>query len=114
MEEIQVERAEGVVTITLNVPAKKNAVTTAMFARLGELFTEVALNEADRVMVVTGAGGAFCSGADLTAIGSVTSSGMARMRMIGSAALALHRIPKPTIAKVGGVAAGAGCNLALG
>jgi enoyl-CoA hydratase/carnithine racemase len=114
MSEIEVTRADGVVTITLNVPAKKNAVTTPMFARLGELFTEVARDEADRVLVITGAGGAFCSGADLTAISSVTSSGMARMRMIGSAALALHRIPKPTIAKVGGVAAGAGCNLALG
>ena len=69
-------------------------------------------------MVLTGAGGAFCSGADLSdPEGPATDpsrSGLARMRRLGDVALALHRISKPTIAKVDGVAVGAGLSLALG
>ena len=65
-------------------------------------------------MVLAGAGRAFCSGADLSDLTGEDSHWLSRMRAIGETALALHRIPKPTIAKVGGVAAGAGCNLALG
>ena len=115
METLIVERDGGVVTVTLNRPEKKNAANATMWAELLEVFTEVALNPDDRVLVVTGAGDAFCSGADLGA--NVTTSdedGMTRMRRIGTTALALHRLPKPTIAKVNGVAAGAGLNLALG
>ena len=114
MDPILVERDAGVVTVTLNRPEKKNAVTTDMWRDLRAIFAEIGGNAEDRALVVTGAGGSFCSGADLTDIGGVTQSGLSRMRMIGDAALALHRLPKPTIAKVGGVAAGAGCNLALG
>ncbi len=69
-------------------------------------------------MVLTGAGGAFCSGADLSdPEGPATDpnrSGLSRMRRLGDVALALHRITKPTIAKVDGVAVGAGFSLALG
>ena len=70
----------------------------------------------DRVVVITGAGGNFCSGADLSGGGAEAQRRhqLAVMRHIGDAALALHRMPKPTIAKVNGVAVGAGCNLALG
>jgi enoyl-CoA hydratase/carnithine racemase len=64
--------------------------------------------------VVTGAGDAFCSGADLTSVDGIARTGLTSMRHIASVALALHRLAKPTIAKVNGVAAGAGCNLALG
>jgi len=111
---ILVERADGVVTVTLNRPQKKNAVTGEMWGQLRDLFREVAAAPADRVLVVTGAGGAFCSGADLTAIDDISGGGLNRMRVVGSAAQALHDLPKPTIAKVGGIAAGAGANLALG
>ena len=65
-------------------------------------------------MVLTGAGGAFCSGADLSPEGGDRPHPLAWMRHIADVALELHRLPKPTIAKVGGVAAGAGLNLALG
>src|SRR4029078_8767617 len=68
-----------------------------------------------RVVVITGAGGEFCAGADLWEAPSATPRhGLASMRHVGDVALALHRLPQPTIAKVRGVAVGAGCNLALG
>lgn len=116
METLLVERDGGIVTVTLNRPEKKNAANDQMWVELMAVFTEVADRADDRVLVVTGApgSGAFCSGADLSSTDSLTRSGLARMRHIGSVALALHRLPKPTIAKVNGVAAGAGCNLALG
>lgn len=114
METIVVERLEGVVTVTLNRPEKKNAANNQMWDELLATFGEIAVNDADRVLVLTGAGGAFCSGADLSDPAALTASGMTRMRHIGDVALALHRLAKPTIAKVNGVAAGAGCNMALG
>ena len=113
-ETLIVERDAGVVTVTMNRPAKKNAANGQMWDELHAVFSEVADTDTDRVLVMTGAGGAFCSGADLSDGGSPSRNGLARMRHIGDAALALHRLPKPTIAKVNGVAAGAGANLAFG
>ena len=113
-DDILIERAEGVVTLTLNRPERKNAVTGDMWGRLMDTFSEVARNAADRVLVVTGAGGAFCSGADLSGVGDIAAGGLERMRGVGAAAQALHDLPKPTIAKVSGIAVGAGANLALG
>lgn len=114
METILLDRADGIVTITLNRPEKKNAANDTMWNELLAAFNEIADNRDDRVLVVTGAGDAFCSGADLTDVSRDSSPGLPRMRHIGDVALRLHRLPKPTIAKVNGVAAGAGCNLALG
>lgn len=114
METIAVDRADRIVTVTLNRPAKKNAINATMWNELLEVFREVGDNVDDRVLVLTGAGDAFCSGADLSDPGGVVGSGLARMRHVGDVALALHRLAKPTIAKVNGVAAGAGLNMALG
>lgn len=114
METLLVERDAGIVSVTLNRPEKKNAANDRMWDELHAVFTEVAESGDDRVLVITGAGDAFCSGADLSAPDRTERNGLARMRHIGATALALHRLPKPTIAKVNGVAAGAGCNLALG
>jgi 2-(1,2-epoxy-1,2-dihydrophenyl)acetyl-CoA isomerase len=114
MKTLIVERDGGIVTVTLNRPEKKNAANGVMWDELLVTFGEIANREDDRAVVITGAGGAFCSGADLTDPSSLTQHGLTRMRHIGDVAIALHRLPQPTIAKVGGVAAGAGCNLALG
>ncbi len=118
METIEVTRAGGgIVTITLNRPEKKNAVNDVMWGELLAALREIAVSD-DRVVILTGAGGAFCSGADLSG-GGVDGGAqrphqLAMMRRVGDVALTLHRLPQPTIAKVGGVAAGAGANMAFG
>jgi enoyl-CoA hydratase/carnithine racemase len=118
METLIVERKDGVVTVTMNRPERKNAANGTMLAELRQIFEEIEDNPDDRVMVLTGAGGAFCSGADLSdPNGPATDpnrSGLSRMRRLGDVALALHHVTKPTIAKVDGVAVGAGFSLALG
>ena len=129
METLQVFRENSVVTVTINQPAKKNAINAQMWDGLAEIFREIASRADDRVVVVTGAGDDFCSGADLSGRGgsSAASSGaassagaqnqvhhLAAMRRVNDACIALQRLPQPTIAKVRGVAVGAGCNLALG
>jgi len=115
METLQVERADGIVTITLNRPQLKNAMSPQMFDELRAAFREISADpERDRVVVVTGAGGAFCSGADLSGLGTVSMHQLPWMRQVGQACAALHELPQPVIAKVVGVAAGAGANLALG
>ncbi|HUG38481.1 MAG TPA: enoyl-CoA hydratase/isomerase family protein, partial [Candidatus Limnocylindrales bacterium] len=115
MKTLNVDRTpNGVVTLTLNRPEKKNAMNGVMFDELLTVFREVDVSPSDRVLVITGAGDAFCSGADLGDRGSDPRHPLARLHWVADIALALHRIPKPVIAKVNGVAVGAGMNLALG
>ncbi len=121
METLQVERADGIMTVTLDRPDKKNAINGRMWRELIEVFDATADDRDARVLVITGAGDGFCSGADLTdqqnaedLQGSGVGGGLRSMRVVGRAALRLHELPIPTIAAVNGVAAGAGLNLALG
>lgn len=115
METIDVQRTDGIVTITLDRPAKKNAINGVMWDELLATFREIGSSSTDRAVVITGAGGAFCSGADLTARGDGPQvHQLAAMRHVADVCLALARLPQPVIAKVRGVAVGAGCNLALG
>jgi enoyl-CoA hydratase/carnithine racemase len=117
MESVLVTRREGVVTVTLNRPARKNAINGAMWDELIELFDEIAASRDDRVVVLTGAGDAFCSGADLSEAESgppQVGRGLWAMRRTARVAIRLHDLPQPTIAAVNGVAVGYGCNLALG
>lgn len=115
LQSITVERDGGIVTITLRRPEKKNAADAAMWQELLTEFRAIPADPTIRAVVLTGAGGNFCSGADLW-VGP--SDGpqlhqLSRMRHITDVCLALHRIPQPTIAKVRGVAVGAGMNMAL-
>jgi 2-(1,2-epoxy-1,2-dihydrophenyl)acetyl-CoA isomerase len=118
VETITVERDRGLVTLTLNRPEKKNAIDGQAWIELDQALAEVEANQADRALVVTGAGGNFSSGADLTGGKSFHGEGeppplVQSMRRMGNIMLKLHRLPKPTLAKVDGVAVGVGLGLAL-
>jgi len=103
-------------TLTMSNPGVKNAVPQTGWVELAAVFKDFEASD-QRVLIVTGANGDFCAGADMNR-GAITapsaSDNAARMRMTNSAAIALHRLSKPTIAAVDGVAVGAGMNLALG
>lgn len=110
------ERDGHVVTITLNRPEKKNAMSWVMFEEIGAAFERAGMDPDVRCVVVTGAGDAFCSGADLTDPDNAVTSPFAlqdRMAKIHRIVRSVATCPKPTIARVTGIAAGAGCNLAL-
>jgi 2-(1,2-epoxy-1,2-dihydrophenyl)acetyl-CoA isomerase len=115
METLRIDRTPaGVVTVTLDRPDKKNAMSAAMFRELLDAFRQINDTPADRVVVLTGAGDAFCSGADLGDRGRDSRHALDRLHHVSDIVLALHRLPRPVIAKVNGVAVGAGMNLALG
>ena len=106
---------DAVRTLTLDRPERKNAVPPGGWRDLTAAFSDFE-RSGQRVLILTGNGGSFCSGADLDPEGvdrNVVAT-RRRMKMVGEAALTLHRLSKPTIALVDGVAAGAGMNLALG
>ena len=108
------EDADGIRTLTLNRPQRKNAINDELWAALREAFMAAGKDQSVRALVLTGAGGAFCSGADIS--GGQIRSGhpMYLMRTLNEVCLLLHELPIPTVAKVTGVAVGAGWNLALG
>jgi enoyl-CoA hydratase/carnithine racemase len=108
--------ADHVATVTLNRPDKKNAMSWTMFEEIRAVFDRASADDHVRCLVVTGAGGAFCSGADLSDPANLVDSVFAfkeRMRTIHAIASAVVNCSVPTIAKVTGIAAGAGCNLAF-
>jgi len=104
---------DGVRTLTLNRPRRKNAIDAELWDALRDALADAGRDRAVRALVVTGAGGAFCSGADISG-GLSSVHPMYRMRTLSEVALLLHELPVPTVAKVTGVAVGAGWNLALG
>ena len=114
MDILKREQSEdGVLTLTLNRPDRKNAIDLPLAAELLQALDRAAENSGVRAVVITGSGDAFCAGGDL--VGDAEERSMlALMRQISRPALALHRFSKPTLAKVNGTAAGAGWNLALG
>src|ERR1700719_1183219 len=103
---------DGVRTLTLNRPDRKNAINAQLWIELADALRAAARDRDLRALVVTGAGGAFCSGADISTPEDVHPEH--KLRRLTDVALALHELTVPTIAKVAGVAVGAGWNLALG
>jgi 2-(1,2-epoxy-1,2-dihydrophenyl)acetyl-CoA isomerase len=103
---------EGVRTLTLNRPDRKNALNPQLWEELADALRAAARDTDLRALVITGAGGAFCSGADIGTPEDIHPRH--KLRRLSEVALALHELTVPTVAKVNGVAVGAGWNLALG
>jgi len=106
---------EGVATITLNRPEVYNALNDAITYELQDAFKAIARDEKVRVVVLTGEGKAFCSGQDLKAVsGSEKRSFLDSLhKRYNPLIMAMQTLPKPIICRLNGVAAGAGCSIAL-
>ena len=102
----------GVRTLTLNRPHRKNAINPDLWIALRDALNLAGRDRSVRTLVITGAGGSFCSGADISVPDDTHPK--YRLQRLTDVALALHELPIPTVAKVTGVAVGAGWNLALG
>ncbi|OBK70206.1 enoyl-CoA hydratase [Mycobacterium sp. 1274761.0] len=109
-DRVLVEVENRVALITVNDPDRRNAVTAEISAGLRAAVDAAEANTDVHALIVTGAGKAFCAGADLTALGDATEDGL---RTIYDGFLAVANCLLPTIAAVNGAAVGAGLNLAL-
>jgi enoyl-CoA hydratase/carnithine racemase len=111
------EIADGVATITLNRPERRNAFTLEMLDLWAEALRDARANDAVQVVVVTGAGQAFCSGGDVGGMATRGAlSGLDHKRALEQVhriPLALEELDKPVIAAINGPAIGAGCDMAL-
>ncbi|HZI59076.1 MAG TPA: enoyl-CoA hydratase [Pyrinomonadaceae bacterium] len=117
-EHILVSEGEGIATITLNRPEKLNAFIGHMRRDLAEALEHAGSDRSTRVVIVTGAGRAFCSGGDVAFMGELMerrdSDEFERILGAGRRVIsAIRMMTKPVIAAVNGPAAGAGLNLAL-
>lgn len=115
-DSIQVALNGSCAWITLNRPATRNAMTSAMWRALPELTGQLATDDRVRSVLLTGAGGELCTGADVSEFPSAFADASAARRyndLVETARRALTDVPKPTIAVVPGLAVGAGCGLAM-
>ncbi len=109
-DRVLVEIASGIATVTLNRGEKLNALDRLLCAELLEALALLARSDGVRVIAITGAGRAFCAGADL---GVLEAEGPALVAAGKDIALAIRAAPQPVLAVVNGPAAGGGANLAL-
>ena len=109
-DSVLVDIVDGVATVTLNEPDKRNAISLDMVDGISATFDALEADESVGAIVVTGAPPAFCAGADLSHLGASREEGL---RHIYEAFLRLSRCPLPTLAAVNGAAVGAGLNMAL-
>jgi 2-(1,2-epoxy-1,2-dihydrophenyl)acetyl-CoA isomerase len=118
-ERTLVERVDGLVVVTLNRPHKKNALNSANWHDLEEVFTDVERDPGDRALLLTGAEGNFSTGADLTGGGALGLTGhglqpiVHEMRVMGGIVSRLQKLSKPTIAAVDGYAVGVALGLVM-
>jgi 2-(1,2-epoxy-1,2-dihydrophenyl)acetyl-CoA isomerase len=118
MSHILTELSEGVATVTLNRPEKLNAFAGDMRRELLSALRNVGADRQCRVVIITGAGRGFCAGGDVEFMRELqkrgdTESFRKLLRAGGDVVAQIMEMPPPVIASINGVAAGAGCNLAL-
>ena len=119
-QELGLHLAEGVMTVTLNNPARRNATTPQMSLELTTIWQDLGIDPEVKVIILTGAGDDFCSGADLSARARRTEDSTAHrpVHPVSNRArkhiYSLLECEKPVLAKVRGVAYGIGASLALG
>lgn len=106
---------DHVATLTLNRPDSYNAINDAISYELQDAWKQLNRNDDVRVVVLSGAGKAFCSGQDLKAIKDSKDRNLAESlhKRYNPIIKAMRQLPKPIICKLNGVAAGAGCSMAL-
>lgn len=117
-ENILISESDNILTITLNRPEKLNAFIGHMRRDLAEALEHAGSERSVRVVVITGAGRGFCAGGDVEFMADLMERRNSEefSRILGAGRrviLAIRQMTKPVIAAVNGVAAGAGCNLAL-
>ena len=111
---LKYEAKDGVATITLNRPDVYNALHDEITYELQDALKAVAKDELVRVVVLTGEGKAFCSGQDLKAAAKEKRSFMDSLnKRFNPIIRSMRNLQKPIVCKLNGVAAGAGCSLAL-
>jgi enoyl-CoA hydratase/carnithine racemase len=112
-EILQENLADGILRLTLNRPAARNALSVGLMAALSRALGRAAANRQCRVVVIAGAGPAFCAGHDLRELRADPSRDAYRRVFAQCSELMLQivRLPKPVIAEVHGVATAAGCQL---
>jgi len=115
---IQFDLTDGIARLTLNRPDRLNSFNIEMHGEVRDVLQRVRADAAARVLVLTGAGRGFCAGQDLSdravaPAGTATDLGESIELRYKPLVLALRSLPKPVIAAVNGVAAGAGANIAL-
>ncbi|HUL42628.1 MAG TPA: enoyl-CoA hydratase [Burkholderiales bacterium] len=108
--------ADGVVTLTLNRPAQFNALSSALLTELQDALDGIAENHSVRVVVIAGAGPAFCAGHDLKEMRASRDPGVIEdlFKRCSRMMMTLVEIPQPVIARVHGIATAAGCQLVAG
>jgi enoyl-CoA hydratase/carnithine racemase len=116
-QEVLVEKSGRTLTVTINRPEARNSLTKPVVERLASAFADAASDEAVRCVVLTGAGGHFCAGADLRRTFAEDPDIMdhldAYMDAFHAVVRAIVRCPKPTIAAIDGAAVGFGADMAL-
>jgi 2-(1,2-epoxy-1,2-dihydrophenyl)acetyl-CoA isomerase len=110
---LQTDLTEGVLTLTINRPGKRNAIDGAVLEGLEGGLQQARRDPAVRVVVLRGGGGYFSAGIDLPYAMGVQMDRLDFMRMVGDVAIAIHRLPVPSISVVEGGAYGLAANMAL-